>query len=173
MPATDFITAFGRLLRDGALRDEFARQPEVVARRLNIAEGERPALLRLIPEEVEIQAHVLLRKRLDVVRRVIPETCRRLQQGEWPVFLEFGRAQWPGEGEPAGGDAHEFCRHLRRTNPECVNAAEWHRLEFAFSQRRFSIHRIGLQPGDRRTAIQIFIRWHRRRWREFQLRFGP
>lgn len=172
MPGIDFITAFGRLLCDGALRDDFARQPDAVAGRLNLAESEREAFMRLIPEQVELQARVLLRKRLDIVRRVIPETCRQLQQGEGPAFFEYARRHWPGEDEPAGRDAHEFCRHLRRTNPAAVSAKEWHRLEFAFSQRRFSVHRLGRSPNNPRAGLQFFLCWRKGRWWEFHLWFG-
>ena len=171
MPGIDFITAFGRLLCDGALRDDFARQPEAVAGRLNLAAGEREAFMRLIPAEVEAQAHVLLRKRLGIVRRVIPETWRQLQQGDEPAFFKYARSHWPRENEPAGMDAHEFCRHLRRTNPDAVCAHEWHRLEFIFSQRRFSIHRLR-KSSERRAGLQFFLRLKKGHWREFHLWFG-
>jgi hypothetical protein len=172
VPAIDFITAFGRLLRDGALRDEFAREPEVMARRLNVRESDRESFIHLNPEDLELQARVLLGKRLDIVRRVIPETCRQLQPGERPAFFEYARRRWPEEGEPTGRDAHEFCRHLRRTNPGVVNLTEWHRLEFAFSPRRFAIHWIGTSSNDQRGMIQFFVRWQPGRWREFHLWFG-
>jgi hypothetical protein len=172
MPEIDFVTAFGQLLCDGALRDDFARQPEMVAERLNLAESERPAFTRLIPEEVELQAQVLLRKRLDIVRRVIPETCRQLQGSEVTTFFRYARRCWPREDEPAGRDALGFCRHLRCSNPKSLSEEEWHRLEFAFSSRRVSIHRLVKSANHRRTSFQLFLALPKGHWREFHVRLG-
>lgn len=174
MPAIDFITAFGRLLRDGSLRDNFARNPELVALQLDVMASERASLLKLIPEALEFQALVLLRKRLDVVRNIIPETCRRLQESEWPVFSEFARNYWPSDAKPIGTDAHEFCRYLKLCRPGRVNPAEWHRLEFAFSHRCLAIHRIRqpLSGPKEKSFLQIFVRVSAERWHEIHLRFA-
>src|SRR4051812_929882 len=74
----DFSTALGRLLRDAALREQFARDPALVAALLQVRDGERAEFAALSPEEIEVQATILLRKRFDAVRRLIPVTMERL-----------------------------------------------------------------------------------------------
>ena len=174
MAAIDFITAFGQLLHDGSLRDAFAANPGMVAARLNLQDEGRAALLELIPEDLEFQARVLLRKRLDIVRQVIPETCRRLQTSEWPMFYEYSRNNWPGNGDPIGSDAHNFCRHLKRVDPRPVCQAEWNRLEFAFSKRRLAIRRVDCNGAGNKSkaSLQFFLRLRRQHWHEFHFYFG-
>ncbi|MEO6036632.1 MAG: hypothetical protein ABIQ35_15385 [Verrucomicrobiota bacterium] len=174
MSAIDFITAFGQLLRDGSLRDAFAANPQMVAAQMNLRNDDLPALLQLIPEDLEFQARVLLSKRLDVVRRIVPETCRRLAATEWPAFHAYARSHWPNEADAIGRDAHNFCRHLKQANLQSICQAEWNRLEFAFSERRFAIHHVERRITDNKskTSFQIFLRTRRPRWHEIRFYFG-
>ncbi len=50
----DFVTALGRLLQSGALRDAFAADAAAVARQIGVRESERAAVERLVPAELEI-----------------------------------------------------------------------------------------------------------------------
>jgi len=100
--AIDFITAFGRLLRDGNLRDVFALNPQHAGRQIYLRESDLPAWLQLDPADVEFQAEVLLRKRLDLVKWFAPETCRRLDKKLWPVFRQFARSRGGVRMEPVG-----------------------------------------------------------------------
>src|SRR5437868_1509450 len=82
----DFVTAFGRLLRDGSLRDAYAQDPLRTTECLGMRAEDRPALLGLNPEHLELQAEVLLRKRFDALSRLIPRTIENAGERAWPLF---------------------------------------------------------------------------------------
>jgi hypothetical protein len=169
VPAIDFTTALARLLQEGLLRDEFATQPELALKRLNLCEPDRVALLALNAADLEFQAQILLRKRLDAVRHVIPETCQRLREQTWRLFAEYARNFWPKSIPFAAADAYAFCAHLQATQSGIVSALEWNRLRFAFSQRRFDAHLLRPDARQSRTAVQILFRFRPCRWRELRL----
>ena len=168
MAAIDFITVFGRLLRDGAMRDVFAANPRAVAAQLNLRESDCAALTQLIPADLEFQAGVLIRKRLDIVRRIIPETCRLLGAETWPLFHTYARTNWPPGEQSAAHDAQGFCHHLQEHQPDLLCEAELNRLRFAFSQDRFALYLIRRKQAHNQTksALQLFLRFNRQRWRE-------
>lgn len=170
MAAVDFITALGRLLRDGAMRDAFAANPHALTAQLNLRESDCSALARLIPADLEFQARVLLRKRLDIVHRILPETCRLLDVEVWPVFHAYARSSWPANGQSAAHDAYGFCRHLQQHQPNALCVAELNRLHFALSRRRLALHLITRNKS--KPALQILLRLGRWRWREMTLFFG-
>lgn len=174
MTEIDFITAFGRLLRDGRLRDVFAANPELAAKQVSLRALDRAVWRLLIPADVEFQAAVLLRKRLDVVKFFIPNTCRRLGEKLWPSFNEYARNHWLGEAQPKIQDAFQFCQHLQQQKPEVIAFAEWNRLEFALSKQRFALHWVQQSSRQRtlRSGFQLMIRQHGERWREFFFYFG-
>ena len=171
MPAIDFITAFGRLLREGSLRDAFVVNPQAVVARLNLTDDQRVALLQLIPEDLEFQARVLLRKRLDIVRRIVPKSCRRLGMDEWKLFNEYARSRWDKETDTPVRDAYYFCCHIEQTGPHAVEPAEWNRLRFLLGGKRFvtSFVRRNSCGITQWPALQILIRGHRNRRHEFIL----
>src|SRR5580658_6887219 len=107
MPVIDFTAALGRLLRDGALRDALAADPRALVARLGVRASDQPALLQLAPDDLEFQARVLLRKRFDSLRRILPETCARLGDEAWSSFYSYARLEWPSGDDPATLDACE------------------------------------------------------------------
>ena len=82
----DFVTALGRVLHDGSLRDAFVADPVAFVRGLGLAEADRDRFLRLVPADLEFQARVLLRKRFVLVRDILPRTCENLGDEAWPEF---------------------------------------------------------------------------------------
>ena len=164
VPAVDFITAFGRLLLDGVMRDALAANPRAMAAQLNLCESDCAALAQLIPADLEFQARVLIRKRLDIVRRIIPETCRLLGTETWMAFHAYARTRWPSGEQSAAHDAHGFCCHLQRHRPDSLCDAERNRLCFAFSQDRFALHFI--RRKQTKSALQFFLRFGPQCWRE-------
>lgn len=172
--ATDFITAFGRLLLDGNLRDMFAVNPQAAAEKVQLRPVDCPTWLRLVPEDVEFQANILLRKRLDLVKFFTPETCRQLGEKLWVAFRDYARVNWPPDGSAKISDSFHFCHHLKKQIPEVVVAAEWNRLDFAFSKQKTALHWIHTSApnGSARRGLQFFFRGKDKRWLEFFFHLG-
>ena len=160
---SDFTTAFGRLLRDGLLRDALATNPRAVVERLAVREADRAALLGLVPEDLEYQAEVLLRKRMQVVRHLIPESLHRLQAAAWPLFHAYARICWPAGEHPGPRDAYDFATFLKQHQPDSLCGREWNRLEFLANRKWLAIHRVRLpREGENkrrnRHALQVLFR---------------
>src|SRR5687767_8469200 len=93
--AIDFVTALGRVLCNGGLRDAFATDLVAVVWQIGLRESDRQAFLQLWPADLEFQANILLRKRFDVIRRTLPRTCRNLGRDAWLEFQPFARPSRP------------------------------------------------------------------------------
>jgi len=169
MSAIDSVTALGRLLRDGALRDAYAAQPAQTIQDMDVLEADRATLLNLNTEDLEAQASVLLRKRFESISRLLPQTCARLRDEAWPSFAEYSRRWWPPR-EPAGViDANQFFRHLEAKGKSVTPKSERNRIHFGLSHRRFAIY---LTPdlfirNRVRMGVQIFLRRSPAMWREY------
>jgi hypothetical protein len=170
----DFITALGRLLKDGALRDAFAVDATAVARQMNLAAGELAAFVQLMPAELETQAVVLLRKRFDLVRRGLPRTCRALGREAWAIFQGYARTSWPKLERAAADDARGFCEALLCLRPEALCRVEYHRVRFLCSDRRWEVRLLDAVPFRRgfRPGLHIFLRRGVNRWHEWLLYAG-
>ena len=184
MTEIDFITAFGRLLRDGRLREAFALDSRALAAEMHLCAGDLAAWVQLVPGDVEVQAQVLLRKRLDQIAHLIPETTRRLGRNLWPEFLGCARNYWPGGRLPVADDALRFCQWLRGRDADAVSKAEWNRIQFLLSGRRMAIFWISKDtvadsgsPGHGRgyyrcPRLQILYRRQANRRLELAFSFG-
>lgn len=173
MAAIDFETALARLLRDGFLRDAFAKDPILLAKQIGVRDTDFQTLVSLPPADLEFQANVLLHKRYDEIRRVLPVTCRRLGNGAWPSFKEYGRSHWPQHVPVALCDARAFCGFLRVTNPAALCRSEENRIVFAGSDKRFSLSLVPDLPRRQKSyfGIQLFFRSRTRGWREVAVCF--
>ncbi len=168
----DFVTALGRLLQSGALRDAFAADPVAVAEEMGLRESERSAWVQLVPAELEAQAVVLLKKRFDLVRRGLPQTCRALgDEGKeaWNVFRHYARGTWPNQKNAVADDARGFCEALRLTRPDAVCQIEYHRVLFLCDGSRWSVRWVAAVPFRKgfRPGVQIFLRGRSARWHEW------
>jgi hypothetical protein len=169
--AIDFVTALGRLLRDRALRDAFAADPLATATRLGLRASDQPAFARLIPAELEFQAEVLLRKRFDSVRRVLPNTCRGLSRDGWREFHHYSQAT----GVASRNDSHGFCEYLTRTRPAALCPLERNRCRFVRSGRRWAVHVACASrgaAGRRRPILQLFLGARTGQWHEWHVSIG-
>lgn len=162
-PPSDFQTALARLLRDGALRDLFARDRAAALAALRVKEEDRTVIAALDAGELEAQATVLLRKRLDTIRRWLPATLCTLRARAWPLFSAYARTAWPAS---PGEDARDFCRHLLCSVAPEVSAREYHRAEFAASETTLAVRLL-----SRPWALQFLLR-RGRGVREWFVRFG-
>ncbi len=174
MVATDFIIGFGRLLRDGNLRDIFAVNPRAAAEQIQLMPADFPAWSQLISEDVEFQADVLLRKRLDLVKFFAPEMSRRLGKNLWPAFHQYSRTSWPPTGSAKISDAIHFFQHLKQSHPTIIVASEWNRLAFAFSKQKAALHWIKMAnpKGKTRHGLQFLYHGRNKRWMEFFFHLG-
>ena len=91
MVEIDFVTALGRLLRDGNLRAAFTANPQGIANQINLRAHDCLLFVKLIPADLEFQAHILLRKRFELVQQLLPETGRRTGEHFWNLFYEYAR----------------------------------------------------------------------------------
>jgi hypothetical protein len=174
MPEIDFITALGRLLRDGSLRDAYAAQPSQTVDTLGVTQTQRAALLGLKAEDLEFQAQVLLRKRFQTVSALIPLTCSSFGESGWARFMEYARDHWPVGNPMEVLDARDFVQHLREKHGATIDLSETNRIHFALGTRRISLHflkRIWLRNRERR-AVQVFLRLASGRWNEYLFYFS-
>lgn len=157
MHAIDFTTALARLLRDGAQRDSFRANAICTADQLNVCAEDRAAFITLSPSELDAQADVLLRKRLDQVKRLAPTLCAGLAGHLWPRFRDYARRYWP---EDAKGDALHFCEYVLLNDAGFVSRTELNRLRFLASTERLRVNIVRdlLVGNRRRSGIQILRR---------------
>ena len=173
MADADFISALGRLLHSGDLRDAFAADPAAVAASLSLQGADRTRFMQLDLEDVEFQARVLLRKRFNLVRRALPLTCARLSDNAWAEFQRYGRPNGPTGSDALAYDCCGFCNHLINTKPEAIERAEWNRAKFARDRRRSAVHWLKRLPvrGRNRVGLQIFFS-SKRRAHDWRIAFG-
>ena len=171
MAAIDFATALARLLRDGSLRDAFAADSIQWTRELDVSDEDFQALVSLSLAELEVQANVLLRKRFDEVRRLLPVTCSRIGKVAWSCFKEYARRHWPQQVPMALSDAQAFCIFLRVHNPQILCRSEENRVVFAGSDKRFGLSLVPDLPRREQTHFGTLFRSGRHGWRELAICF--
>lgn len=173
MAAIDFITALGRLLHDGKLRDRFSENPTALAKQLSLSESDWPMFLRLVPSDLEFQAKVLLRKRFNLVRDALPQTCGRLGDDAWLEFQRYGRSPHVVEGPSVEDDVTGFCRHVAGRDLELVDPVEFNRLRFAQARRPIAFYLVPAPVSARpaQQGVQVFIRYRNHKY-EWLLYFG-
>ncbi len=162
MPGIDLTTALGRLLSDPALRREHARDPEALARHLNVDAAHLDSFLGLDRDGLEVQAEALIAKRFHEAACLLPETTARLGETARALFFEFAKGTWPTGHRRHLEDAVAFGRFLRRRGGPGPSDAEFNRLRFALERRWLALHLVWRFPhGARhRAALQLL---HRRR----------
>jgi len=174
VPAIDFITAFGRLLRDASLRHAYASDPLGTAENIGLPIESRSAWLALDPTDLEFQAEVLLRKRFEAVSQLIPQTIANAGARAWPLFAEYARHVWPG-GEPVElDDARGFCSHLESLQNGFIQTEERNRVRFAAGNSRVAFHQVAdaFIRHRRRPCLQVFLRTTGRAWHELRISIG-
>ena len=174
MPPIDFITAFGRLLRDGSLRDAYAAHPVQAVESLNLRSCDRSAMLGLNPWDLEFQAQVLLRKRFEALSNLIPQTCCNLGADAWPVFSRYARVSFLEGDHVTVLDACHFLEYLQQKYSSAISGSEKNRVRFARGSWRFSVHFVSrVMVRDRpRRCLQFLIRINSAHWKEFVVYFA-
>lgn len=165
---TEFSEALGRLLTDGQLRDVFAVDPQGAISSLCDDLRIQAELLALKVEELEFQAEVLLRKRFDSVKKILPWLICRLETQAWPLFKEYARNRWLQSAEDALG----FAEYTRNQKPDKIGSNEMNRLQFALETGSIlKFHWVTVRHSC--PALQVLVRFGKKGWRElvFSLRF--
>lgn len=155
MPVIDFQSALALLLRDGGWRDAFRADAAGTCRRLGVEAADADVLAGLEPSQLEVQAEILLRKRLERIRPHLKESCRRLGPRLWAEFRRYGREHWENEGL---ADAVAFAGHLSVARPASLARWEWMRLRFiAGPNRRFAVYPISSSASLFRWRVGVVV----------------
>lgn len=158
--AIELTTALGRLLRDASLRQQYRQDPTGIARTLAVREDLLSALAGLDPDELDLQAEVLLRKRFQEVERLLPQTVTRLGPVAYQQFMRYASSAWPEGHLRHVEDSARFGSYLLEHARADVCRSELNRVAFLAGRRRFAVHwapGIWLD-GRRRHAIQVVYR---------------
>jgi hypothetical protein len=161
---TEFTEALGRLLTDGQLRDDFAVNPDGVISSLCKNALVQAKLVNLKIEELEAQAEVLLRKRFEVIKGILPGLVCRLDLKAWPLFRQYARSRWLA----APQDALDFAEYAYAQNSSKIDIREMNRLRFAL-QPGPTVKLFWITLGETYPAIQILVRSKKLHWRELVL----
>jgi hypothetical protein len=169
---TDFITAFGRLLCDPELRRAFRSNPAATAQYLCVRQSDREAIERVAPDELEVQAAILLDKRRETIQRCLPVTCARLGEKLRQTLADFSRIA-PFSGGDSLNDTLGFAEYVACSASDATCQSELNRVRFAAGPERFCLRftRDLNVRGTRRCALQIFLRGTSGTWQEWALRW--
>lgn len=175
MAAIDFITAFGKLLHDGRLRERFAHDAARLAESLDIRPADRAQFCGLVADDVEFQAKVLLRKRFALVSPAFPLTCSRLENAGSLDFFRFARSYVPPLHHSVLHDRAGFAAFLRRERPTSLCPGEANRAQFAAGQNVFFVRFVpSLLPTEKQRrrwppGLQVFFRMRSGECHEWRL----
>ena len=150
----DFTTALARLLSDPVVREAYATDRRRTARRLSVRDADLDAFVSLDVADLMEQAEGLLRKRFHEAKRLLPSTLAQLGPQARAHFHAYATARWPEGHRRHLDDAESFCRYLTERGVSGVCPAEWNRMRFATSQRRWSVHLIRELRVDGRPRVR-------------------
>lgn len=169
MAAIDVIAVLSQLLSDGTLRDAFAADPSGTVAQYDLTENDRRAIRQLSPQDLEVQARILLGKRWDAVRRCLPSTCGRLATEGRELFQQSARKRPRLLADHDLADTIAFCDFLAVMRPLDLDPAERNRVKFLHSNSWITIRPVRSRRGHGSCRrLQLLIRLSRRRWHEFQ-----
>ena len=128
-------TALGRLLSDPDARAAHRADPEAWCAAAGGASSAREVLCELDPDELAVQAQVLLDKRRGEVVERIPRTAARLGDELAPLFQRYAPATWPRGHLRHLHDALGFLRFLQREAPAAPHSLDEAFLEADLARR--------------------------------------
>ena len=162
MSEQSFPDALAQLLTDARLRAQFASDPVAVVRMLGVTATDAATLSAIPIAMLEHQAHTLLRKRFEAVRKHIPTTLKASNEHAWERFEEYATAEWPPGHRRHLSDALGFCRWLRARGM-FFDQGELNALRFALCRWPLSTYLIwrANANGVRRLTLQLCYRTSR------------
>jgi hypothetical protein len=160
LPDGGFTAALARLLTDSRLRSEFAVDRQELCQHLRVGGAARRRLLGLSPEELEVQAALLVDKRRHQVARLLPRTFGRLGRVAGALFAEYAASRWPVGHRRHWLDAAGFSAWLAGRRPDTREARECNRVDFMARQGRATVRLVRRVEVAGRTgpAAQILLR---------------
>ncbi len=126
MGLREFQSAMARLYTDAKLRADFSRDPQEVAKHLELPAEDLDRWLAISQQEIDTFSEALVRKRTVAVRSLLP-TCARVLGTEFDARF----AEWAAETAATGVDHHlrdaiHFAAHLLREPSEWSDRPDWH-----------------------------------------------
>ncbi|MDH5327319.1 MAG: hypothetical protein OEZ68_11625 [Gammaproteobacteria bacterium] len=151
------VGALAVLLSDRDLRQRFVENPLSVLPLWSLPESEQKMLLQLRADQLNIQAAILIRKRLREVAKWIPLTIEGLGADAYALFDQYAECYWPHTHRRHQEDAKRFCEHLK-TKGYPYNRSEYNRVRFENSSRRCAVTYAGdAWVHGRKTAVLQFM----------------
>jgi hypothetical protein len=131
-----------------------------VIRLYTFDDDDRDMLFSLSASELDIQANILLQKRLHELQSILPNTFNLNKLDLSQSFLKYAESYWPEGYSKHRLDAIEFSHYLRNHKIH-FDHAELNRLRFASAKRFFSVyvHRKLKVNGRSHFALQILYRF--------------
>jgi hypothetical protein len=130
-----------RLYVDSALRARFLRDPDVIGRELGLNASEIEQLAQLQPQQINLFASSLKRKRLNAVRGLLPLTNQALGAQFSRFFGEYAETYNPQGVKKHQDDAVMFCNFLatqtRLEPPWAIDVAKYERGGLWAAQPQF------------------------------------
>ncbi len=161
LPRTDidFTTALARLLSDSKLRKQFAIDPNKLVSGLSLSKSDKAMMLSLSHGQLELQAKVLLNKRLHEIQTILPNTFSYNKLLLAQEFYRYAEDYWPIGYKKHQLDAIRFCQHLKN-KIIYFDPAELNRLKFSSKNQFFAVyfHRNLWNKGQYHFTLQILYR---------------
>jgi hypothetical protein len=155
----ELVQTLAQLLSNSCLRQAFREQPQRVLDDLGISGRTRQFFLELPVAQLEVQAKLLIRKRMREVQQLIPLTMQYLGKQTSEIFWQFAENNWPTGHQRHLVDADRFCRFLLEQGHP-VNQCEYHRIRFRLSRAKWRLYfvRDAVIAGRRKYAVQFLFR---------------
>jgi hypothetical protein len=159
LPEACFNDALALLLKSASNRDSFRKSRHEWMQKIGVREKDRPAILGMDPSALELQAGTLVRKRLEALRQLLPQTFCRSKIVGLEKFSGFAETSWPAPQESKWVDAYRFVFWLKKSGYE-VDGAEAAECAVRGGGSRVSS---GFCREESRGGVAWVIFW---RWRQ-------
>lgn len=162
------VELLAKLLSDPDLRDRFAQDPDSVLRQQKLTQSEYELMAQLSIQQVNIQAALLIKKRLREIHKIIPLTLRDLGDNARSIFEKYAGNYWPDTHRRHEQDAAHFCQYLHQ-NKFKLNKSEWNRMRFVLQRQHYGLGFAAdaLIRGKKTFVLQLLYRYKSmpREWR--------
>lgn len=169
MQPENVVEALALLLSDAGMRRRFSENADIVINELKLNAQDRRLLQSVSAQQLEIQAQLLIKKRLREVYKIVPLTMKGLGTTVFSVFAQYAVQYWPQSHRRHEQDAARFCAYLKQCQHP-YNRSEWNRMRFVLRGYRywFDFASDALVKGKKSCVLQVL---YRRKHIPMELRF--